>query len=297
MNNTMRPQLYPAMLTPLTDGGEKLDEAVFEPMIDFLLNHGADGLFILGTTGEGINLGRDERERVLRLVHQALAGRGKLLVHCGAQTTRETVALAADAATFGVSAVAVIPPPYYLLDERELVAHLSAAAAACSPTPFYIYTFSARSGYPVSVSVVERLRELAPNLAGLKVSESPFERLAPYLELGLPVFIGSEPLIAAAAVVGISGSVSGVASVFPDQVRALLDDPTPHRATAMAALREAISRHSLIATAKVILADRGVSIRPAVRAPLRQLDQDEAEEARRRVAEVLLGIPLLAPPI
>ena len=56
-----------------------------------------------------------------------------------------------------------------------------AAAKACDPVPFYIYEFAARSGYAVPLSVVERLREVAPNFTGLKVSDTPFERVQPYL--------------------------------------------------------------------------------------------------------------------
>ena len=110
------------------------------------------------------------------------------------------------------------------------------AANACAPTPFYIYTLSDRSGYPVPIPVAERVRERAGNLAGLKVSETPFERVRPYLALGLPVFVGSEPLIAEAVAAGeIAGSVSALASVFPEATRALLDDPTPERAAAVCA--------------------------------------------------------------
>src|SRR5438874_367374 len=141
------------MLTPLRNAGEQVDEDAFQPMVDFLLANGADGLFVLGTTGEGINLRPDERKQVVVLAKAALAGRGELLAHCGAQTTRETAALAMDASEVGVEGVAVIPPPYYPLDDRELLTHLSTAASACAPTPFYVYSFSPRSGYPVPVAV------------------------------------------------------------------------------------------------------------------------------------------------
>lgn len=285
---TQRPQLYPAMLTPLTARGEAIDEAVIPPMIDFLIAHGADGLFVLGTTGEGINLDRGERAQVVRAAKQAVRGRGRLIVHCGGQTTRDTVALVRDAVEAGADALAVIPPPYYPLEEGELLQHLEAAARACGTTPFYVYVFSGRSGYPVSAAVIARLRERAPNLAGLKVSESPFERLAPYLDLGLPVFIGSEPLVARAAERGpVAGSVSAVASVFPDEMRAFLDDPTPARARRVAAIRDALAPGSLVAAAKIALATRGIPIRPDMRAPLQACTPEQAEAVRRNVAAAL----------
>ena len=116
-------------------------------------------------------LSLDERRTVAERFREARAG--TLIVHCGAQSTADTVALAAHAAAIGADGVAVIPPPYYPLGDDALVGHFAAAAAACAPTPFYLYAFAARSGYPLPVAVVERVRERADNVAGLKVSEAP----------------------------------------------------------------------------------------------------------------------------
>ena len=125
----------------------------------------------------------------------AAAGRLQVAAHCGAQTTADTVALAAHAAEAGADAVAVIGPPYFPLDERALLEHFVAAAAACAPVPFYVYEFERASGYAVPLAVVAELRERAPNLAGLKVSDAPFDRFSPYLLEGLDVFVGPEALI------------------------------------------------------------------------------------------------------
>ena len=75
--------------------------------------------------------------------------------------------------------------------------------------PFYVYEFAARSGYAVPVAVLERLREAAPNFAGLKVSDTPWERFAPYLVEGLDVFVGPESLIPQGLAAGAVGAVSG----------------------------------------------------------------------------------------
>ncbi len=117
-------------------------------------------------------------------------------VHCGAQSTADTVALAEHAAELGVAGVAVIAPPYFQLDDRALLDHFAAAAAACAPTPFYVYEFASTSGYAVPPHVVVELGDRAPNLAGLKVSDTPWESFEPYLIEGLDVFVGPESLIA-----------------------------------------------------------------------------------------------------
>src|SRR5439155_18188534 len=147
----------------------------------FLVEGGLDGVLALGTTGEGILLSPPERRRVAELFLEAASGRLQVAVHCGAQTTADTVGLAAHAAEIGADAVAVIAPPYFAFDQPSLVGHFRRAADACAPLPFYAYEFAARSGYPIPVSVIERLRAEVPNLRGLKVSDVPFEAVRPYL--------------------------------------------------------------------------------------------------------------------
>jgi dihydrodipicolinate synthase/N-acetylneuraminate lyase len=282
-----RPPLIVAAATPLAEHGERLDEDAFWPMTAFLAEHGADGAFVCGTTGEGILLSLEERRRAA--VSFRAAVRGRLIVHAGAQSTRDTAQLAGHAAEIGADAVAVIPPPYFPLDDDALAAHLVAAAAACAPLPFFIYAFAARSGYPVSIEVIERVRADAANLAGLKVSESPFERAAPYLDLGLPVLIGSEPLLPAALARGAVGAVSGLAAAFPDVVRGALDRPDADANARLGALRAAMEAQPFIASVKHVLAQRGVPVRADMRAPLRRLTEAEAtrlDEALHRLGAV-----------
>src|SRR5512132_4559769 len=133
-----------AALTPLGSAGEALDEEAFGPYVDFLAAGGVDGVLALGTTGEGFLLPAEQRMRAAQLYVEAANGRLLVGVHCGAQSTWDTVELSAHAADIGADGVAVMAPPYFPLDEAALLAHLLAAARACDPTPFYVYEFAAR---------------------------------------------------------------------------------------------------------------------------------------------------------
>src|SRR5439155_1330284 len=92
-----------AAVTPLRDEGAALDEYAFRPYLDFLAAGGLDGILALGTTGEGILLSAAERRRAAELF---LEGPLPVIVHCGAQTTAETTALAEHAAASGAAGVA-----------------------------------------------------------------------------------------------------------------------------------------------------------------------------------------------
>ena len=270
-----------AAVTPLAGGGEVLDEDAFDPLVAFLASAGLDGLLALGTTGEGILLTAAERKRAAELFLAARSDGFAVAVHCGAQTTRETIELAAHAADLGADAVAVIGPPYYALDERALVEHFAAAAEACEPVPFYVYEFAARSGYAVPLAVLAELRERVSNFVGMKVSDKPWERFEPYLLDDLDVFVGPESLIARGLAGGAAGVVSGLATAFPAEVAAAVRGvPGPD----LEALRDGLERFPFHAAAKRVLGRRGVPIREDVRGPLRGLTEDEREALDRWLA-------------
>jgi dihydrodipicolinate synthase/N-acetylneuraminate lyase len=282
-----------ATVTPLRDGGDRLDLDALEPLVEFYAASGLDGLLLLGTTGEGIMLEERERRRVAEVAAGSAGGSLRVIVHCGAQTTAQTCRLAAHAADTGAAGVAVIAPPYFAFAAGELVDHFAQAAAACAPLPFYMYEYAERSGYSVPVAVVEEVRGRAPNLVGMKVSDAPWDRVEPYLRPGLDVFIGAEGLIAEGLEHGAVGAVSGVAAAFPEAVSALVKGPTPKQSALVTSLRGVLSERPFQASVKAALGLRGLPVHPDVRAPLRPISPDATQRLEAEL-ERLLGADALA---
>jgi dihydrodipicolinate synthase/N-acetylneuraminate lyase len=286
-----------AAVTPLTGVDGSIDGDGIGALVDFYARAGLDGILALGTTGEGVLFSVDERrfaaDEFVTSAHHRLA----VVVHCGAQTTHDTVALAEHAATHGAAGVAVIPPPYFALDAEAIWLHLDAAAHACAPLPFYVYEFAPRSGYAVPIDVVERLRSTAPNLAGLKVSDSPFENVQPYLLPGLDVFIGAEGLIAQGMALGAAGSVSGLAAALPELTIDAVESRTAEASARAARVRSTIEPFPFHSALKFTLQRRGVAIEDAVRRPLRTLSDEQRDALRTliddpagEIAGVLAGV-------
>ena len=130
--------------------------------------------------------------------------------------------------------------------------------------------------------MIERLRDEVPNLAGLKVSDTPFEAVKPYLLDGLDVFIGFEPLVLEGLAAGAVGAVSGLASAWPEVTAELVHRKTDAADARVKALREALRDLSLPAVAKQVLLNEGVLAHADVRLPLRGLTPEE----RGRVASL-----------
>jgi dihydrodipicolinate synthase/N-acetylneuraminate lyase len=275
-----------AAVTPLDEGGAGLDEGQVAPMVAFLAEHGCDGILVAGTTGEGVLLTLEERRRLLERVLASRPNGFLVAAHCGAQTTADTVALAQHARATGADGVAVIAPPYFPLDAEEILRHLVAAARAAAPVPFYVYEFRARSGYAIPVEVVHRLTEEVENFVGMKVSDTPWEAIEPYLIDGLDIFVGSEPLVLHGLSRGIAGAVSGLAAAFPEIVAALVHDRSEDAHAKVTTLRERLAGMPFQPALKAILAARGVPVHAASRAPIRGLtvaERDAALDAARAV--------------
>jgi dihydrodipicolinate synthase/N-acetylneuraminate lyase len=273
-----------AAVTPLRDGGRRIDSTSITRLAEFLSSAGVRGVLVAGTTGEGVLLTVGERMALTEAFLAAAGGRLAVAAHAGAQTTADAVRLAEHAREHGVDAVAAIGPPYFAFDDDELLAYFGAVAAAAAPVPFYLYEFRHRTGYAVPPAVVRRLAEVAPNLSGLKVSDRTMEEVRPYILPGLDVFVGAEALIPDAVAAGAVGAVSGLASVFPQAVVGILEGRQP--AALASRLRARLADQPLHASLKALLVAQGVLEEASVRPPLRALTAGEHERLLSWFAEL-----------
>jgi len=96
-----------AAVTPLTSVDGSIDGDGIDAVVDFYAQAGLDGILALGTTGEGILFSLDERrfaaDEFITSAHHRLA----VIVHCGAQTTHDTVAVAQHSARHRAASVPV----------------------------------------------------------------------------------------------------------------------------------------------------------------------------------------------
>jgi dihydrodipicolinate synthase/N-acetylneuraminate lyase len=163
-------------------------------------------------------------------------------------------------------------------------------ADACDPLPFYLYAFAARSGYAIPIDVIERLRKRSPNLRGLKVSDTPFSAVEPYLAIeGMDVFVGNEPLVLEGMERGAIGAVSGLASAFPAITATLVHDRSADAHDQVLRLRTGLQGIPFHAAMKEVLVARGVLTSADVRAPLRGLTDDERSTVLALAREIIDG--------
>ncbi len=264
-----------ATVTPMLGDGRELDVAAVPRLVDFYADAGMRGVFVAGSTGEGVLLTVDERRTLLEGFLAAAGDGFSVVAQVGAQTTADAVALAEHARDAGATAVAAVGPPYYRYDDVELIEHFELIASACAPVPFYLYEIRDRTGYALSETVVLGVQKRAGNLVGMKVSDRSLDELRAYILPGLDVMVGSEPLIPEAVALGAVGAVSALAAALPRAVRRVFagDAPPSHPDQ----LRSELARYPFQSALKTALAVQGVLRDPSVRRPLRPLTAGESE--------------------
>jgi N-acetylneuraminate lyase len=161
--------LIAATYTPLDKGGSLRLDSV-PPIVDRLIAEGVSGLYVCGSTGEGMSLTGVERRQVAEAFIQAAAGRVPIIVQVGHNSVAEAADLARHAQQAGAEVISATSPSYFKVNTVELLADCMAEIAAGAPElPFYYYHIPALTGAALDMPAFLRVAgQRIPNLAGIK---------------------------------------------------------------------------------------------------------------------------------
>ena len=161
--------LVAATFTPFKPDAS-LDLARIGPMVDFLISQNIAGLYVLGSTGEGLSLTMQERCQVAETFVRAAAGRVPVIVQVGCESLMTAKQLAEHAAAKGADAISAVSPVYFKPDSMESLIDSMALVASGAPSlPFYYYHIPAVSGVAHDmVEFLDRGGAKIRNLCGIK---------------------------------------------------------------------------------------------------------------------------------
>jgi N-acetylneuraminate lyase len=114
--------IYSALFTPLCEGGDP-DLAKLRALVRYQLEHGVEGFYCCGSSGEGLLLEPEERKKIIETVADEAGDEVPFVVHTGALSTRAAVELSVHAQKCGASAISMIPPIYYHYSITEIEAY------------------------------------------------------------------------------------------------------------------------------------------------------------------------------
>lgn len=196
------------MVTPFDRDG-LIDEPAFRRTIDLLIADGVDGIIIAGSTGEWYVLTDTERARLFHVAAEQARGRVTLLGGTSAIGTAETVALTRAAKEAGMAGVMILPPPYAMPNEREVVRHVAAVSDAVG-VPILIYNNPGGTGINLTAKIVERLAD-GEAVVALKDSTKDLFQMGETIRRTrdrLRIFVGLEPYAVPAVLLGARGIVA-----------------------------------------------------------------------------------------
>jgi dihydrodipicolinate synthase/N-acetylneuraminate lyase len=206
------------LLPTITSFDEKvrIDEQVMRQLVDFHINAGVQGLFVLGSTGQGPAMTIEERKQAAVIALDQAKSRVPVVIHIGTADAGSTVELAEHAAAHKADAVAIVPPYYYSdHTEYEIIAHYRAVARAV-PLPIFIYENPKYSGISIPPGLAVRMKEQVPALKGIKVAYGQgvlleYVRLLP----DVAVFTGNADLFGLLPF-GLAGMINPPTSFAPE---------------------------------------------------------------------------------
>jgi len=270
-------KLLAAVTTPFAADGS-VDADAFGAHVAWLDEMGLDGLFVGGTTGEGVLL---EDAEVEALVTRARGGRLRVIAQVGRVSTRATVALARRALDAGADGVAAYVPWFYPLGDDRLRAHFLAVLEAAGGAPAFLYNIPRRTVNDLSPELAGELARAG--FAGMKDSTGDFERHQAYLAAAdgadFELYTGSEPLLVPSVRVGSTGTINALSNFRPELFTAVRDAVAAGDEAATARLHEEIvalkddvkaADSSVAETKRRVrdrLAERGIDYPAATRLP------------------------------
>jgi dihydrodipicolinate synthase/N-acetylneuraminate lyase len=206
------------LVTPVTAAGE-LDSPSLDSLIDFMLTGSVEGIFVLGTTGEGVSVPRAARLKFVQETVARVRGRAAVYAGIGDTSLADSVRSAKQYFQAGVDAVVAQPPAYFPLQPHEVLAYFQSLLAQL-PGPMIIYNIPATTRVSIPLDVVGQLLG-HPRLAGMKDSENDPRRLEELIKRfgGDPefsIFIGVGAFMARGLKLGAEGIVPSVGNLIPD---------------------------------------------------------------------------------
>lgn len=172
---------YTVMITPFTQDGREVEEAVLRDLVDWQIDAGIAGLIPLGSTGEVLSLSDEERHRVAAVVVEQAAGRVPVLIGVAAENPLEVLRRGRDMQALGADGLLVIPPFYSTPTDEEVYQHYRCIGEGLS-IPIMVYNNPAITNIDLSPALIARLAEI-PNVAYVKESTLDVSRVRDILHL------------------------------------------------------------------------------------------------------------------
>jgi 4-hydroxy-tetrahydrodipicolinate synthase len=277
---------FHGVLAPaLTPFGPELavDGPTFLGFCRWLLEEGANGLAVFGTTSEANSLSLSERRSLLEELVEKGIPAARLMPGTGASNLPDAVELTRHAVEAGAPGVLLLPPFYYKnVPEDGVFAYYAEVIerAGDRRLKVFLYHIPQMSGVPITHALIARLvKAYGPVIAGLKDSSGSWESTAGFLKEfpDLAIFPASERFVVQGLAAGAAGCISASANFQVGDIRKLIDSGEGNERVSR--VRSVFEKFPLIPALKAAIGHRlGNAGWRATRPPLVPLPEAQARE-------------------
>jgi 4-hydroxy-tetrahydrodipicolinate synthase len=204
-----------ALVTPFTEKGE-VNYNGLERLINHCIEGGVEYLVSLGTTGESVNLTKEEKLDVLNFTIEKNAGRVPVVAGFGGNSTHSLIKEMEQYHFKGVDAILSVSPYYNKPTQEGIYQHYKAVAAA-APRPVILYNVPGRTGSNMTAATTLRLAEV-PNIIGVKEASGDFNQCMQIVKNKPKDFLvisGDDNITLGLIAYGLDGVISVVGQAFP----------------------------------------------------------------------------------
>lgn len=223
MSTTANPfgQVLVALVTPFTPDGE-VDWPGVEKHIDDVINDGADGIVVSGTTGETSTLTDPEKVKLVEVGKQVAGNRAKIITGGGSNETAHAMQLYRASEKAGADGVMIVTPYYNKPTQAGILTHFRLIADA-TDLPVILYDIPGRTGVPINYETIVRAAK-HPNIVGIKDAKGDFSQMSRVLnDTNLLYFSGDDANVLPQLAIGAIGLVGVTANIAARPYRHIVD--------------------------------------------------------------------------
>jgi 4-hydroxy-tetrahydrodipicolinate synthase len=212
--------VIPPIITPV-DEQENVSEVGLRRVINYVLDGGVHGVFVLGSNGEFYALDFENQKMAVEITVDQVNKKVPVYAGASAITTKGCIKLAKMAEESGADALTVLTPMFIKPTEKEMYNHFEAIAKSTN-LPVLLYNNPDKTTNNISVSLLEKLAKI-DNIVGIKNTSFDFVQTIEYIRVtkeivNFEVFSGSDYYIYGTLAYGGAGCVAGTANVAPKLV-------------------------------------------------------------------------------
>ena len=281
-----------AMVTPFNKD-LTIDEEGFRENVNWLIDHGVDGLVGVGTTGESATLNHDEHQKVIDILIDEVDGRVATFAGTGSNSTSEALSLTKYAEDAGADFALLITPYYNKPQQHGVIEHYRHVNDNVD-IDIVAYNVPSRTGLDMAPETIVELAKM-DRISALKEASSDVDKTSKTMRLlrqnqledDIVILSGSDELTLPLMSIGAKGVISASANIDPRRmvlmVNSILDgqmDKALDLHYEMYDLIKALFMESSPAPAKEALKMMGLSSGP-LRLPLVPMLDENKEHLRK----------------